>query len=291
MDPLSATGLTAGIIELTNATVNAIRFVNSVKDPPKERQLLAREIESLQQYLVELQDKVGAAHNGSTRSSNMQRLLGPNTAAFNLIETTMVELVEKMQPARRDQRLAHNNIWPFKKEYVAELLTKTQRFKGIVFFALQGDLIDKRSTFPFLCIIALSFAVMQLHGLTKSEFDVRNMCEDIHALLEKSCATAQRHQHDQEVMKKHLHDHVQLTEEIKSSLVGVPGMYDDLQDISDKIDEIGLDQDGQSTFYRLILERKHLFLSHFSVLFIAISALYAKGKESPEGLSTRELRV
>lgn len=54
MDPVTAAGLLAAILQLVGATANAISYVNDIKDAPAERAQFAREASSLLALLTDL---------------------------------------------------------------------------------------------------------------------------------------------------------------------------------------------------------------------------------------------
>jgi hypothetical protein len=66
MDPITAVGLAASVVQLIDATTTAIKYLNDVNDAPTDRATLAREGSSLLalftdlRYRVEEADSTGA---------------------------------------------------------------------------------------------------------------------------------------------------------------------------------------------------------------------------------------
>ena len=58
MDPISAVGLAASVVQLIDVTAKAVRYFNEVKDAPKERAKLAREATGLLSLLTDLRYRI-----------------------------------------------------------------------------------------------------------------------------------------------------------------------------------------------------------------------------------------
>ena len=58
MDPITALGFAAGIVQLIDATSKAINYLNDVKDAPKDRARLARETAGLLSLFTDLRYRV-----------------------------------------------------------------------------------------------------------------------------------------------------------------------------------------------------------------------------------------
>ncbi len=58
MDPASAIGLGASIVQLIDATAKAIQYLNEVKNAPKERAKLARVATGLLSLLTDLRYRI-----------------------------------------------------------------------------------------------------------------------------------------------------------------------------------------------------------------------------------------
>ena len=59
MEPVTAIGLVASVVQLINATTKAIKYLNDVKDAPRDLAKLAREVVSLLALLADLRRRVG----------------------------------------------------------------------------------------------------------------------------------------------------------------------------------------------------------------------------------------
>jgi hypothetical protein len=61
MDPVTLAGLAASIVQLIDATTTVIKYLNDVKDAPKDRATLAREGSSLLALFTDLRYRVEEA--------------------------------------------------------------------------------------------------------------------------------------------------------------------------------------------------------------------------------------
>ncbi|EXJ70463.1 uncharacterized protein A1O5_06532 [Cladophialophora psammophila CBS 110553] len=61
MDPVTAVGLRASIVQLIDSTTKAIKYLNNVNNAPKDRARLAREATSLLALLTDLRHRLEEA--------------------------------------------------------------------------------------------------------------------------------------------------------------------------------------------------------------------------------------
>ena len=76
MDPVTAVGLAAGIIQLIDATAKIIKYVGEVKDAPKERESLSLEAANLMPLLMNLKQRIDSASTDDPWFSNVRSLEG-----------------------------------------------------------------------------------------------------------------------------------------------------------------------------------------------------------------------
>ena len=58
MDPITAVGFVAALVQLIDITSKAVRYINDVKNAPKSRAKLAREASGLLSLLIDLRYRV-----------------------------------------------------------------------------------------------------------------------------------------------------------------------------------------------------------------------------------------
>jgi hypothetical protein len=97
MDPVQAVGLAASIVQVIDATTTAIKYLNDVKDAPKDRAMLAREGSSLLVLFIDLRYKVEGADPTSVSLVSICSL-GVEGGPLDQFEDTMEELTRKLKP-------------------------------------------------------------------------------------------------------------------------------------------------------------------------------------------------
>jgi hypothetical protein len=138
MDPVTAVGLIASIVQLIDATAKAIKYLNYVKDAPKDRARLALEATSLLVLLTDLRyrvEEVGTTDPWFTAV----RLLGVEKGPLEQFKEAMEMLIRKLKPETGMKKLGKVLLWTFDKKEVDDILSKIERLKSFVGLALQKD--------------------------------------------------------------------------------------------------------------------------------------------------------
>jgi hypothetical protein len=135
MDGLSGA---ASIIAVLQLTSEVIKYLNGVKDAPKECQQCATEASNLQSLLINFlyhldQGKTGDLWYTAVRALNVEN--GPVDQYKQALEQlrSRVEIQDGVQKVKR--RLA----WKFSKAEVAGILARMERLKTLVSIALEMD--------------------------------------------------------------------------------------------------------------------------------------------------------
>ena len=138
MDPVSAIGLTASLVQLIGTATKTIEYLNDIKNAPKERTQLSQETLSLLSLLMSLRDKVETADPTSSWFSHVRSLdqpRGPLEQYRKSLESLMKILATKTGLKNVRQRL----IWPFDKKKIHDALTMVEQLKTLISIALQED--------------------------------------------------------------------------------------------------------------------------------------------------------
>ncbi|KAH0541723.1 hypothetical protein FGG08_003815 [Glutinoglossum americanum] len=138
MDPITAVSLAASIVQLIDATTKVIKYLNDVKDAPKDRARLARETTSLLALLTDLRYKVEEA-NPTDPWFNGVFSLGVEGGPLEQFDETIKELVKKLKPGTGIKKFNKILLWTLDKNEISETLTKIERLKTLVGLALQND--------------------------------------------------------------------------------------------------------------------------------------------------------
>lgn len=135
MDGLSEA---SSIIALLQLTTEVIKYLNDVKDAPKECQRCMTEASNLQSLLINLlyhlnQGKTGGPWYTAIRALSLEN--GPLDQYKQALEQlrSRAEIQDGVQEVKR--RL----LWKFSKEEVASILTRMERLKSLVSIALEMD--------------------------------------------------------------------------------------------------------------------------------------------------------
>ncbi|KAI0868926.1 ankyrin [Hypoxylon argillaceum] len=142
MDPVSAVGFVASIIQLIETTAKVVRYVNAVKDAPTERAQFARHASSLLALLTDLRYRVEDAKSASETWFVALRSLGVGGGPLDQLQGQMECLATKLQPVSNTDRLEKARkalAWTLNKKEIVEALAQIERVKTLVMLALQND--------------------------------------------------------------------------------------------------------------------------------------------------------
>jgi hypothetical protein len=138
MDPVTAIGLVASIVQLIDATTTAIKYLNDVKDAPKDRATLAREAANLLVLLMDLRCRVEEAEPTDPCFIGV-RSLGVKGGPLDQFKETMENLANEMKPQTGMKKLGKTLLWTLDKNNISDILSKIERLKTLVILALGKD--------------------------------------------------------------------------------------------------------------------------------------------------------
>jgi hypothetical protein len=138
MDPVTAVGLAASIVQLIDATTTAIKYLNDVKDAPKDRATLAREGSSLLTLFIDLRYTVEEAESTGAWFASV-RSLGVEGGPLDQFKDAMKELARKLKAEAGIKKFGKALIWTLNKNEISNILSKIERLKTLVSLALQKD--------------------------------------------------------------------------------------------------------------------------------------------------------
>ena len=135
MDPLS---ITAGILAIVQVTADLLRYLNSVKDAPKDRAKCALEASNFNNLLTMLRYRL--EDTGSNEPwFNALRALGVKDGLLDQYRQFLEELLGKLPRDTYAGNLSNNIIWHFRKEETNDLLGRIERLKTVTLVALEMD--------------------------------------------------------------------------------------------------------------------------------------------------------
>ncbi|KAK0219365.1 hypothetical protein EDD85DRAFT_961104 [Armillaria nabsnona] len=133
---MEAVGLASAIVSLVELAHITVKYLKDVKEAPKERDGLSKELSNLVIYLTTVNQLTQTAAAGDPWLATVQRLSDP----FVQLGVLLNDLKKKLEPAsdgmgKMKQRLS----WKFSKESVEDALRKIERIKTLVIIAVQHD--------------------------------------------------------------------------------------------------------------------------------------------------------
>ena len=136
MDPVSAIGLVASIVQLIETTSKVIKYVNEVNDAPKEKLSLASEAANLVPLLMTLKQRAETSSSTDPWFSSVKSL-GLSGGPLAELQALMEQLGGKLK--LRKKKLGGNLLWPSDQKECIALLAKIERVKSLIALAMQHD--------------------------------------------------------------------------------------------------------------------------------------------------------
>ena len=129
-------GLVASIVQLIATTSKVIKYVDEVKDAPRERSSLASEAANLMPLLMTLKQRVETGSSTDPWFSSV-RSLGLPGGPLAELKVLMEQLGGKLKLRRK--KLSGHLLWPSDKKECLALLAKIERVKSLIGLAMQDD--------------------------------------------------------------------------------------------------------------------------------------------------------
>jgi hypothetical protein len=135
MDPLS---VTASIVAILQLTTEVIKYLNDVKDAPKDRARFAIEASNLSNLLVSLRYRLEEGRSKEAWYKEVNSL-GVQDGPLDQYKHALEKLQLKVLGGKGLAKIGNALVWKFSKEEVASILSRIERLKSLVQIALQMD--------------------------------------------------------------------------------------------------------------------------------------------------------
>ena len=138
MDPCSAVGLAASILQIINTTEQIIQHLKDIRNAPEERAQIQREAVSLLGLLMNLRDRAEHANEKDpwyVQICSLARQGGP----LDQYQSAMIALAKKLSSVSFVEKLEKRLLWTFDKKQIKATLDLIERVKSLISLALQGD--------------------------------------------------------------------------------------------------------------------------------------------------------
>jgi hypothetical protein len=138
MDPVTVLGLVASIVQLIDTTTKAIKYINDVKDAPRDRARLAREAANLLAFLTDLRYRLEETKSTDPWFTGI-RSLGVKGGPLEQLNEAIDDLARKFKPEKSLKKLTKAVFWSLDKNEINNILTKIERLKTFVALTLNND--------------------------------------------------------------------------------------------------------------------------------------------------------
>ena len=135
MDPLSVTASVIAILQLTG---KVIKYLNDVKDAPKECQQCTIEASNLQNLLINLRYRLEQGQTGDPWFTAV-RTLNVENGPLDQYKQALKQLQSKVDVGNGAQKIKRQLAWKFSKAEAAGILARIERLKTLVSIALEMD--------------------------------------------------------------------------------------------------------------------------------------------------------
>lgn len=136
MDPVTALGLVASIVQLIDTTTTVIKYLNDVEKAPKDQARLAQEATNLLPLLTSMRDTVKEAKATDQCFSRICSL-GSMNGPLDQLKEAMEDLAKKVQPETGFKKIGKALLWTIDKKECNEILEKIERVKTLIVLTLQ----------------------------------------------------------------------------------------------------------------------------------------------------------
>ena len=138
MDPCSAVGLAASILQIINTTAQIIQYLKDFREAPEERAQIQWEADSLLGLLRGLRDRVEHANQKDPWYVQICSLQGQG-GPLDHYQSVMIALAKKLEPESGVKKLEKRLLWTFDKKQIKATLDLIERLKSLISLAIQGD--------------------------------------------------------------------------------------------------------------------------------------------------------
>jgi len=135
MDPLSVTASVIAVLQLTG---EVIKYLNDVKDAPRECQQCTIEASNLQSLLINLRYRLEQGQTGDLWFTEL-RALNVENGPLDQYKQALEQLQSKVEIQNGAQKVKRRLSWKFGKAEVTSILGRMERLKSLVSIALEMD--------------------------------------------------------------------------------------------------------------------------------------------------------
>jgi hypothetical protein len=137
MDPLSLVASVTAVLQLVGTITS---YLIDVRDAAEDRIIFAMELSALNSLLTVLQTRVQESKSGHPWLSTVQAL-GVKNGPLDQLHSDLARLASKLKPVKGVKKVGSMLTWRLDKMEVLNTLSKIERLKTLISFALSNDLL------------------------------------------------------------------------------------------------------------------------------------------------------
>jgi len=137
MDPVSAIGLVASVIQTLSAVGELIKYVNEVKNASDDKARLAREAASLVVFLTGFRYDIEQLDLKDSRYSGLSQVAAED-GPLNQLLATVGRLLKKLKRTSR-WKLLRATTWPLERREVDATIDLIERLKSLINLSITAD--------------------------------------------------------------------------------------------------------------------------------------------------------
>lgn len=140
MDPVTAIGLTASLVNIMEAAMKVVRVINDIKGATKKQAMLIQEVTSLLPFLSSLKTRIDLSNETESWFARALVLGAPN-GAITLLDVAISQLSQRLEKLYGRNKVSRSLGWVLKKEECKAILVRIERAKSLIAAELQGDIL------------------------------------------------------------------------------------------------------------------------------------------------------
>lgn len=138
MDPISTLGLVVNVVQIIEALLKVVGYINDVKEAPKDRARLARECASLLAFLTDFRYKVEESSTDDPWYSSVQ-LLAATDGPLEQFRDELEELMRRLKPQTGLRKFGKALVWTLDQYYINNTISRIERLKALISVSRQED--------------------------------------------------------------------------------------------------------------------------------------------------------
>lgn len=182
MDPITAVGLAASIVQLIGTVAKSIQYANEVRQAPKEMLQFTQESSNILSLLCRLRARVEESQVRSDPWVDGIVTLGSKDGVFDQLKEALEHIVDKLARAKKPGK---RFVWPLDKKEINAVLARIERLTGLVSLAFQDKIAELIRMISVITatLPAVSQRVSSIRGIVEEQY-LRTLDEQHRRIIE-----------------------------------------------------------------------------------------------------------